>query len=86
MAQLMTTRQLAEQLTVTPETVRRWVKLGMVKPAFKTPGGQMRFDLGAVRGMLEGETMTPRARLIRDHVSAARSKVFRLYRNGEERS
>lgn len=39
MSEYLTTGQAAEELGVSAETVRRWVKAGLV-PALVTPGGR----------------------------------------------
>jgi excisionase family DNA binding protein len=43
MSEYLTTGQAAEELGVSAETVRRWVKAGLV-PAMVTPGGRHLID------------------------------------------
>jgi excisionase family DNA binding protein len=40
---LLTAREVAEQLGVTPATVLRWTRLGHL-PAIRLPGGAVRYD------------------------------------------
>ncbi|MBF6483858.1 helix-turn-helix domain-containing protein [Nocardia otitidiscaviarum] len=40
---LLTTSEVAERLGVCGETVRRWVRGGVVRPSVTTPGGHYRF-------------------------------------------
>jgi len=42
MSALMTAREVADLLGVSPETVLRWVRQGKL-PAFRLPGGAIRF-------------------------------------------
>jgi excisionase family DNA binding protein len=49
---LMTTQEIARRLSVSPATVRRWARLGLI-PHFRTPSadsraGSVRYDLDAV--------------------------------------
>ena len=51
---LLTTKEFAERLSVSPKTVRRWVKEGKVlREAGRTPGGELRFQAedGAAGGL-----------------------------------
>lgn len=51
----LTTVELAEALSVHPETIRRWVLAGSI-PHYRTPGGHLRFHLHAVREQLDKVT------------------------------
>ncbi|WP_445942252.1 helix-turn-helix domain-containing protein [Pseudonocardia sp. T1-2H] len=46
---LLSTSQAARAIGVHQTTLSRWVKAGYVKPAQKTIGGHMRWDLDALR-------------------------------------
>jgi excisionase family DNA binding protein len=46
-APLLTARQVAERLSVSPAAILRWAARGDV-PSFKLPGGAVRFDPGAL--------------------------------------
>ena len=39
---LLSAREFAERVSVCPETVRRWARRGQIRPAGRTPGGQLR--------------------------------------------
>ena len=43
-----TTSEVAIRFRVDGSTVRKWVALGKLKPAFTTPGGQYRFNLADI--------------------------------------
>jgi excisionase family DNA binding protein len=49
---LLTTKALAAALDVHPETIRRWVRAGTIRPTTRTPGKQARWDLDDVRQQL----------------------------------
>ena len=49
---LLTAREVAELLSVSTETVLRWTRLGDV-PAFRLPGGALRFRLDELELWLE---------------------------------
>ena len=40
---LLTTSEVAELIAVSADTVRRWVDEGHLVPAFRLPGGGLRF-------------------------------------------
>jgi excisionase family DNA binding protein len=50
--QLLTTRELASRLRVSPTTVRHWTQAGLI-PALKIKSNVYRFDLTAVMNALE---------------------------------
>jgi excisionase family DNA binding protein len=52
-APLLTARQVAERLSVSPAAVLRWAARGEV-PSFKLPGGAVRFDPDALDEWLRG--------------------------------
>lgn len=52
---LMTVREVARVLKVTPETVRRWATTGKLVTAVKTPGGHYRFSHTMVVGLAKTE-------------------------------
>jgi excisionase family DNA binding protein len=61
--QLLTARRLAEQLSVSTETVLRWSRRGDL-PAIKLPGGAVRFrvdalDLWLTERELPAASLTP---------------------------
>lgn len=45
MRKLLTTREAATALNVSPQTLRRWEREGRIVPAERTSGGQRRYDL-----------------------------------------
>jgi excisionase family DNA binding protein len=49
---LLTAQQLAEHLCVTPNTIRRWTRVGLI-PAVHLPGSGIRFDYRRVRARLD---------------------------------
>lgn len=52
MEQLLTTRELASRLRVSPTTVRHWTQAGLI-PALKIKSNVYRYDFTAVRNALE---------------------------------
>lgn len=52
MAGEITTGQLAKELEVHLRTVQRWHRDGLIRPAWITPGGHMRWQLEDVRRQL----------------------------------
>ncbi len=75
---LLSSREFAGRVGVTPETVRRWVRNGRVLSWGKTPTGQLRFHPDQVRELLQGPRPTERAQDIEAHVLAAKRRVERL--------
>jgi excisionase family DNA binding protein len=49
---LLTARELASQLGASPETILRWTRRGEV-PAFKLPGGAIRYRAADVEAWLQ---------------------------------
>ena len=56
---LLTARQVADRLGVTPRTVLRWTRRGEL-PAIRLPGGALRYDQHDLDGWLE-QRATPRS-------------------------
>lgn len=54
-AESMTSAEFAEVFGVRPETLRRWVREGLVSPSFRTPGGHLRFSRSDAAALLLGE-------------------------------
>lgn len=52
MDQLLTTRELASRLRVSPTTVRHWTRAGLI-PAIKIKSNVFRYDFTVVRAALE---------------------------------
>jgi excisionase family DNA binding protein len=50
-SKLLTARELAELVAVSPETVLRWTRRGDL-PAIRLPGGALRYAPDAVEGWL----------------------------------
>ena len=48
-SELYTTKQLAEKLGWTDQTIRNWYKQGKIRVAMITPGGRLLFDLDEVQ-------------------------------------
>jgi len=48
-SRLVSTTQAAKALGISQSTLSRWTKAGHVKPAQRTIGGHMRWDLDALR-------------------------------------
>lgn len=73
---MLTCAAFARLVGVTPETVRRWVRMEKLKPAGRTPGGQFRFDVAQVDEVLGGSVdRSGLARAMEAHVLAARAKL-----------
>jgi excisionase family DNA binding protein len=53
---LLTAREVAEWLGVAPETVLRWTRRGDL-PAFKLPGGAVRYQRADVDAWLKRRSM-----------------------------
>jgi len=72
----VTTGEAARALGVGLSTLQRWAHDGLVTPAFRTPGGHFRWDVGALREQLRalnptGESMIDPAAPIRPPIVAA---------------
>ena len=52
---LLTTAELAKELSVSVRTVQRWVDRGWVRPELVLPSGQYRFDLDSVKRQLRDQ-------------------------------
>lgn len=50
---MMSTGEAASCLGVSYATVRRWVKLGLLPVAMKTPTGRLRFDEAEVKAFVD---------------------------------
>jgi len=48
----LTTKQAAEKIGVGVSTLQSWAAKGLVTPAWRTPGGQARWDLADLRRQL----------------------------------
>lgn len=48
----VTTRAAASALNLDPATLTRWVKAGKITPAYRTPGGHLRWDVADLRRQL----------------------------------
>jgi excisionase family DNA binding protein len=70
MTGLLTARELAELLAVSPETVLRWTRRGEL-PAIRLPGGAVRYREDELDGWLE-ERATPRQGVLPTKPGAAR--------------
>lgn len=63
--EVMTTTEVAKAYSVTPVTIGRWARAGILPVAFRTLGGQRRYRRGDVRRLLEQtwqERQPPEAR------------------------
>ena len=49
----LTTKQAAEALGVAVSTLQAWAAKGIVKPAWRTPGGHARWDLADLERQLD---------------------------------
>lgn len=79
----LTTKQAALIADVEPETIRRWTRDGKL-PFASLPGGRKRIrerDLWALLVPNEAAPPLPRAKVIEDHVQAARAWLRRARRN-----
>lgn len=56
---LLTAREVADQLSVCPDTVLRWYRRGEL-PAIKLPGGAIRFQEDALNTWLKDRATPPR--------------------------
>lgn len=72
---MLTCAAFARLVGVTPETIRRWVREEKLRPAGRTPGGQLRFTEDQVDTLLSGERPTGLASALEAHVLAARAKL-----------
>jgi hypothetical protein len=52
-APYLTSRQAAEQIGVAVSTLQSWAAQGLVTPAWRTPGGQARWDLADLKRQLD---------------------------------
>lgn len=59
---LESTRTVAAELGVSPQTVHRWVREGNLKPSFVTPGGRYRWERGDFLSQLGVESCNGPAR------------------------
>jgi DNA-binding transcriptional MerR regulator len=50
--QYVTTRVAAEAIGVGVSTLQRWAQAGLVQPAWRTPGGQARWDVDDLKAQL----------------------------------
>ena len=57
MEQLLTTRELASRLRISPATVRHWTHAGLI-PAIKIKSNVLRYDYDAVKAALERKRST----------------------------
>ena len=53
---LLTTRELAKRLRVSPETIREWSKRGSI-PSFRLSAKAIRYDLDAVLAALSANSV-----------------------------
>src|SRR4051812_41090776 len=51
MTRSMTPRDAAKALGISPDTLRRWEREGLIQSA-RTPGGQRRYDQDEIQGLL----------------------------------
>ena len=51
-AQYVTTAEAARRIGVGVSTLQRWAAHGLVTPAWRTPGGQARWDVDDLRAQL----------------------------------
>ncbi len=73
---LLSAREFAERVSVCPETVRRWARRGQIRPAGRTPGGQLRFHESQVEQVL-AEQPNARAMEVAQFVSVELEKLRR---------
>lgn len=71
----MDTDAFAHACGVKPETVRRWVRRGLLQPHGRTLGGHMRFRADQVADALGASQPSERALDLEAHVLAAREKA-----------
>lgn len=50
---LVSTSEAARQLGIAQSTLSRWASAGIVTPAWRTPGGHMRWDVDDLEHQLE---------------------------------
>lgn len=77
----LTSRAFAELVGVVPETLRKWVRRGLIVPAGRTPTGQLRFSEAQVAEALQVGSPCPseqRAQDLEAHVMASRERARRL--------
>ncbi|MDF1664749.1 MAG: helix-turn-helix domain-containing protein [Planctomycetota bacterium] len=74
---LLSTRQFADRLEVVSETVRRWIKSGLIKPYGKTVAGHYRFTEAQVQEALNRYQVIHKSQSfdISRHVQTALQKV-----------
>jgi excisionase family DNA binding protein len=76
--QLLTPREVAELLGVRAATVGLWARIGVLKPALRTPGGHRRYhraDVEAFRDSGQALQITPERRQMEED-------LVRLYGQG----
>jgi excisionase family DNA binding protein len=49
---MLTTKEAAEVMGISPRTLQRYVTEGKVRPSYRLPGGQMRWDLDDLKQQL----------------------------------
>jgi excisionase family DNA binding protein len=73
---LLTARQVAELIGVSPETILRWARRGEL-PAIRLPGGAIRFRQDDLDNWLQERTATPRRGVLPTPQDAAERARYR---------
>lgn len=71
----LNTRDFASACGVVPETIREWVRLEHLAPAWRTPGGHLRFTVEQVEEIKQRGRPSERAADVEAHVLAARARL-----------
>jgi excisionase family DNA binding protein len=80
MEHLLTAQAIADMLDVSTETVLRWTRRGDL-PAFRLPGGAVRYREDDLEKWLEGRATTPRGKCHPTPLAAAPEVSYSLSPN-----
>ena len=82
---LLSSRQIAERLGVTPNTILKWIKRGWIEVYGRTPAGQYRFDAAQIDRVLDRTARAieiERNRGMQENILAARERIRRMREAG----
>lgn len=82
MSDLITTRELADLVGVTRETVTRWIREGRIVPAGRLPGGRYRLRREQADEILAGGDRVARAGEHESYIRLAATRLDLARRQG----